>query len=159
MNGLRAFLRDGRGASAAEFALVLPLFLLFLLGTVDAGRYIWTVNEAEKATQIGARWAVATQLIPGGDASDGLLAHKSLPMVQDRPAISRSHGAAWNVLISRYIVVMPVSGEACGTQNTSGGPPDSALHSAISAKVGAAASPSQPATPGAEPLPAEAPAL
>ena len=75
MNGLRAFLRDGRGASAAEFALVLPLFLLFLLRTVDAGRYIWTVNEAEKATQIGARWAVATQLIPGGDASDGLLAH------------------------------------------------------------------------------------
>ena len=75
MNGLRAFLRDRCGASAAEFALVLPLFLLFLLGTVDAGRYIWTVNEAEKATQIGARWAVATQLIPGGDASDGLLAH------------------------------------------------------------------------------------
>jgi len=70
---LRAFLRDRRGASAAEFALVLPLFLLFLLGTIDAGRYIWAVNEAEKATQIGARWAVATQIIPGGDASNGLL--------------------------------------------------------------------------------------
>ena len=75
MSLLRAFLRDRRGASAAEFALVLPLFLLFLLGTIDAGRYIWAVNEAEKATQIGARWAVATQLIPGGDSSDGLLQH------------------------------------------------------------------------------------
>src|SRR6185503_3824184 len=105
------------------------------------------------------RTAQDKQTRGGRDKPDGLLAHKSLPMVQDRPAISRSHGAAWNVLISRYIVVMPVSGEACGTQNTSGGPPDSALHSAISAKVGAAASPSQPATPGAEPLPAEAPAL
>lgn len=75
MSLLRAFLRDRRGASAAEFALVLPLFLLFLLGTIDAGRYIWAVNEAEKATQIGARWAVATQLIPGGDSSEGLLQH------------------------------------------------------------------------------------
>lgn len=73
MSGVRAFVRDGRGASAAEFALVLPLLLLFLLGTIDAGRYIWTVNQAEKATQIGARWAVATQLIPGGDSANGLL--------------------------------------------------------------------------------------
>ena len=48
MSLLRAFLRDRRGASAAEFALVLPLFLLFLLGTIDAGRYIWAVNEAER---------------------------------------------------------------------------------------------------------------
>lgn len=69
----RTFLRDRRGASAAEFALVLPLFLIFLLGTIDAGRYIWAVNQAEKATQVGARWAVATQLIPGGDSSSGLL--------------------------------------------------------------------------------------
>ena len=75
MSLLRAFLRDRRGASAAEFALVLPLFLLFLLGTIDAGRYIWAVNEAEKATQIGVRWAVATQIIPGGSDSNGLLQH------------------------------------------------------------------------------------
>jgi len=69
---LAAFLRDRHGASAAEFALLLPLFLLFLLGIVDAGRYAWEFNQAEKATQTGARWAVATDLIPGGSASNGL---------------------------------------------------------------------------------------
>jgi len=72
MKALRAFLSSQRAATAAEFALVLPLAMLFLFGIVDAGRFGWDVNRAEKATQIGARWAVATDIIPGGDASDGL---------------------------------------------------------------------------------------
>ena len=66
----RAFIarfgRDHRGASAAEFALILPIFLLFLLGLIDVGRYAWSINEAEKATQIGARWAVATDVLAPG---------------------------------------------------------------------------------------------
>lgn len=54
------------GTSVVEFALILPVFLLFLLGTIDIGRFIWLVNENEKAVQIGARWAVATDIVPGG---------------------------------------------------------------------------------------------
>lgn len=64
MSFLGAFNRDNRGASAAEFALVLPICLLFLLGLIDVGRFAWSFNELEKATQIGARWAVATDVIP-----------------------------------------------------------------------------------------------
>ncbi len=59
-------LRDEGGASAAEFALVLPLLLIVLFGTIDVGRYVWSLSQAEKATQIGARWAVATDMIPSG---------------------------------------------------------------------------------------------
>ena len=55
--------RDERGASAAEFTLVLPLFMILLFGTIDVGRYAWSLSEAEKATQTGARWAVATNMI------------------------------------------------------------------------------------------------
>jgi Flp pilus assembly pilin Flp len=69
MSGARALLRDKRGAGAAEFALMLPLILLFLLGIIDAGRYAWEFNQAEKATQIGARWAVATDVVPSGLSS------------------------------------------------------------------------------------------
>jgi TadE-like protein len=59
----RSFLRHEGGGPAAEFALVLPLALIFLFGIIDIGRYMWEVNRAEKATQIGARWAVATNII------------------------------------------------------------------------------------------------
>jgi Flp pilus assembly protein TadG len=69
MRSVRDLLDDPSGAGAAEFALVLPLFLLFLLGIIDAGRYAWAFNQAEKATQIGARWAVVTDPIPSEMAS------------------------------------------------------------------------------------------
>lgn len=66
MTGWRTFLRSTRGASAAEFALVLPAALLVMLGTIDVGRWAWTLNELEKATQAGARHAVVTSLVASG---------------------------------------------------------------------------------------------
>ena len=58
MTDFHRLLRDRSAASAAEFALVLPLLIVFLLGIIDAGRFMWEYNEAEKATQMGARYAV-----------------------------------------------------------------------------------------------------
>ena len=74
--------RNDRASSAAEFALVLPLLILFLFGILDIGRYMWALNRAEKATQMGVRYAVVSDpvadvvnvdfvggySIPGGDA-------------------------------------------------------------------------------------------
>jgi Flp pilus assembly protein TadG len=57
------------GAAGAEFALVLPLLILFLFGMIDVGRYMWSVNQLEKATQVGARWAVVTDTIASGLAA------------------------------------------------------------------------------------------
>lgn len=63
MTGPRASMRlwrDGGGATAVEFALVVPALLLFIFGTIDAGLYGWTLNRDEKATQMGVRMAVVT---------------------------------------------------------------------------------------------------
>lgn len=85
MSGLRNIWRDQHGASAAEFALVLPLLLIFLLGLVDSGRFIWEYNRAEKATQMGARYAVVTEMVPSGledysfALNDGILAGSPVP--------------------------------------------------------------------------------
>lgn len=79
--GLVSLLRDRRASSAAEFALVLPLLILFLFGILDIGRYMWAINRAEKATQMGVRYAVVSDpvanvvnedfvndySVPGGD--------------------------------------------------------------------------------------------
>jgi len=57
---LLAIARDRRASTAAEFAMVLPLLLLFLFGIIDVGRYMWTLNRIEKATQMGVRYAVVS---------------------------------------------------------------------------------------------------
>lgn len=66
MTRLSAFLRDTRAAAAAEFALILPVLLIAIIGTIDVGRYAWAVAMSEKATQTGARFAVATDMVPSG---------------------------------------------------------------------------------------------
>jgi Flp pilus assembly protein TadG len=47
-----------RGATTVEFALVLLVFLTFLLGIVDFSRMLFTWNAATEATRLGARYAV-----------------------------------------------------------------------------------------------------
>lgn len=60
------------GATAAEFALVLPAALLILFGIIDVGRYAWQLNEYEKATQMATRMAVVTDIASVGLAADDL---------------------------------------------------------------------------------------
>ncbi len=66
MSVFRRLLTSERAASAAEFALVLPLLLLLLFGIIDAGRFMWEWNRAEKATQMGVRYAVVTDPVLNG---------------------------------------------------------------------------------------------
>ncbi len=63
-NLVRRVAHDDAAASAAEFALVLPLLILFLFGIIDVGRFMWEWNTAEKATQMGVRFAVVTDIVP-----------------------------------------------------------------------------------------------
>lgn len=50
--------RAARGATAVEFAIVVVVFLLLVLGMVDFGRWLFAINSAMEATREGARVAV-----------------------------------------------------------------------------------------------------
>ena len=67
---IRRLLLDRTAASAVEFAAVLPLLLVFLLGIVDVGRWMWVYNRAQKATQMGARFAVVTNPVSSAIKAD-----------------------------------------------------------------------------------------
>ena len=59
--------RTERGASAVEFAIVLPVLFLVIAGIVDFGRYFFTQIQVTNAAREGARAAV---VLPNPAATD-----------------------------------------------------------------------------------------
>jgi Flp pilus assembly protein TadG len=49
--------RNSQGASAVEFALMLPVFLLVTAGMIDLGRALYQTNAVEKGLRAGAMYA------------------------------------------------------------------------------------------------------
>lgn len=61
-----------KGASLAEFALMLPLMLLMTFGMLETGFFVWQVQQGEIAANRAVRLAsTRTLLIPGSIADCG----------------------------------------------------------------------------------------
>lgn len=60
----RSRLREGQ--SLVEFALILPVLLLILLGLFDFGRAIYAYNSIANAAREAARVAIVDQTVSGG---------------------------------------------------------------------------------------------
>jgi Flp pilus assembly protein TadG len=57
--------RGQRGAAAVEFALVLPLLVMFLMGIITGGfAYFEKISTAD-AMREGARFGATTELVTG----------------------------------------------------------------------------------------------
>lgn len=54
---LQRLSRDRSGTSMIEFAFVLPILLLTVLGCIEFGRYYWIRNTLELAVEEAARFA------------------------------------------------------------------------------------------------------
>jgi Flp pilus assembly protein TadG len=81
--GLRSFLRDETGATAAEFAVVALIAIALTLSVIDMGRFAWEINSAKAATRAGARVAVVTEAVSQSFAdydavSDGYFAGQDM---------------------------------------------------------------------------------
>lgn len=57
MAGFRTFLRDPRGAAAAEMALLLPLLVTLLFVAFEGGYFLWNQHKVVKGVRDGARYA------------------------------------------------------------------------------------------------------
>lgn len=53
--------RRGRGQALAEFALVVPIFLLIMVSIFDLGRAVFAYNTLTNAAREGARMAIVNQ--------------------------------------------------------------------------------------------------
>jgi Flp pilus assembly protein TadG len=58
--------RQNLGQSLVEFALILPVLLLILMGVFDFGRAIYAFNAVSNAAREGARTAIVDQSVSGG---------------------------------------------------------------------------------------------
>ena len=52
----RMLMRDEHGAAVVEFALVMPILVLIVLGIIDFGRAFYTVNNIVSAVREGSRY-------------------------------------------------------------------------------------------------------
>jgi hypothetical protein len=63
---VRILRRDDRGTSAVEFALIGMLLFIVSFGIIDFGLAYWQWVSAEKATQVGVRKAVVSNIVANG---------------------------------------------------------------------------------------------
>jgi Flp pilus assembly protein TadG len=54
--------RDQRGVAAIEFSMIAPILFGLLVGIIDVGRYMWTLNTIQYAIDQGVRAGVVQQL-------------------------------------------------------------------------------------------------
>lgn len=55
--------RRDRGQTLVEFALILPIFVLVLVGILDLGRAVYAFNTMNNAAREGARLAIVDQTV------------------------------------------------------------------------------------------------
>jgi Flp pilus assembly protein TadG len=66
LNMRRARWQPDRGAAAVEFALVLPILLLFVMGTIEWGWFFFTHQRVVNAAREGARAGTLVPPPPNG---------------------------------------------------------------------------------------------
>ena len=69
--------RRSSGQALVEFSLIIPIFLVMLMGVVDVGRAIWAQNSLAAAVREGGRFAI----VHGGSATTACPAGPPIPGV------------------------------------------------------------------------------
>jgi Flp pilus assembly protein TadG len=124
--GASRLLRDQRGASAAEFALILAPMILLALGTINLCGMMYTVSTLHFAVENTARWTSIATTAGGGTppGSSAIQAHGAgVYKGIASPTFSQVSGAAcgskitgsvnYNFTTGLTSAVVPLSASAC----------------------------------------------
>ena len=89
---------DRGGTVAIEYALILPVMLLFILGIMDVGRLLWSYTTLYRASEAAARCAAINTIDCGTET-----------MIKNRAVAE-----AWGLTINPS--VFTVTAPSCGVQ-------------------------------------------
>ena len=68
----RKGLRDQRGATAAEFAILMPVFCMMIFGTIEVSRMMYMGASVQWAVDKAARMVVINPDVSGADLEDAI---------------------------------------------------------------------------------------
>lgn len=122
--------RPTRGQTLVEFALILPLFILVLMGIFDLGRAVYAFNTITNASREGVRLAVVDQNVNGIKAEaaeksvslgvspgDVQVEFRTADLVASCPTPIGLDCVAVVTVNYRYTAATPVIGNIVGTIN------------------------------------------
>ena len=98
-----SFIFRRRGAAAIEYAVVLPVLLIFVLGIMDTGRLLWAYVTIYRATEVAARCAIIAAAVP-----------TAVNCTTSAKTQTYAVAAAWGLTIGA--AAFTVSNPACGMQ-------------------------------------------
>ncbi|MGD0230347.1 MAG: TadE/TadG family type IV pilus assembly protein [Syntrophorhabdales bacterium] len=81
-------IRDRRGTTAIEFALVLPVFAFLIFGIADMGRYFFVQQTLQFATREGARLAMVGGTLNGANGTALSLTQSIVQEVQNEASLA-----------------------------------------------------------------------
>jgi Flp pilus assembly protein TadG len=91
-----------RGSTAVEFAMLLPVFLAFVLGVVEFSRAMWTRQTLQFAVEEAARYALADATISNSSISAKVTA-ELLGLQNVSPTITVSSDATQVTVGASYV--------------------------------------------------------
>jgi len=97
IRSIRNLLREYSGASAVEFALVAPVFLLMLFGMIEFARLFWTTHTLHETAIATARCMGIPQL----ECEDG-----GVYSSDSAVAFAKSKAAGWLILLDAADIVL-----------------------------------------------------
>ena len=100
--------RDNSGASALEFGMTAPVFILFIFGIIEFGLLLWTQLGLQHGAEMAARCAsINSALCPSSDAITGYAAQQAFGLSLPSQTFAYTKPACGNQVSASYAFQFP----------------------------------------------------